>query len=371
MDLELGEKERLVRRLAREFALREFPDLKAGLAEGEFPFAVWRKACEARLVGSRIPQEHGGAGTDMLASILIQEELSRRNPALAEALASATLGSDLVRRFGTEEQKERCLRPLAEGRARMGVAGLEGGRTLRVEERGGRMEVRGEVDLPPGPVPEYLVAKGWVEGLPSLFLVETAGNEVREAEGRTLLAVRVEAWEESVLGEKGGEPRMTSEFLTLCRIERAGQALGTAEGALERALRYLTEREATGKPAWEYSHTLRKLAEIKTEVEASRWLVYSAAFSADRGRVDPVLAAMAEWKAGRTAVTAAEEASMLHEGTWGHLEDYRIDRFRTFSLLHPRFPPFSAQRLTPSRFLSEGLEEVEKLLRRGVNRGVS
>ncbi|MEM3012711.1 MAG: DUF47 family protein, partial [Candidatus Hadarchaeales archaeon] len=70
---------------------------------------------------------------------------------------------------------------------------------------------------------------------------------------------------------------------------------------------------------------------------------------------------MAEWKAGRTAVMAAEEASMLHEGTWGHLEDYRIDRFRSFSLLHPRFPPFSAQKLTPSRFLPEGLEEVEKI----------
>ncbi|MEM2865995.1 MAG: acyl-CoA dehydrogenase family protein, partial [Candidatus Hadarchaeales archaeon] len=342
-----------------------------GLGEGEFPSAVWRKACEAKLVGPRIPQEQGGAGAGMLTSVLIQEEFSRINPGLAEILASATLGSDLVGRFGTGEQRERYLRPLAEGRARMGVAGLEGERTLRVRERSGKMEVRGEVDLPRGPVPEYLVVKGWVEGLPSLLLLETGGSEVKELAGGNLLVVKGEVEEENVLGGKGEEPRMTAEFLTLCRIERAGQALGTAEGAAERALRYLREREAAGKPAWEYSHTLRKLAEIETEVEASRWLVYRAAWSVDRGEVNPALAVMAEWKAGRTAVMAAEEASMLHEGTWGHLEDYRIDRFRSFSLLHPRFPPFSAQKLTPSRFLPEGLEEVEKFLRRGGTRGAS
>ncbi|TDA32052.1 MAG: hypothetical protein DSO02_05875, partial [Hadesarchaea archaeon] len=140
--------------------------------------------------------------------------------------------------------------------------------------------------------------------------------------------------------------------------------------ALERALRYLEERERLGKLAWDYSQTLRKLAEIKTELEASRWLVYRAASSVDGGKPDHVLATMAEWKAGRTAVMAAEEAAMLHEGTWGHLEDYRVERFRSFSLLHPRFPPFSAQKFTLSRFLSEGLEEVERFLRKGT-RGVS
>lgn len=363
MDFELRGREELIRGLAREFALKEFPDLKSGLGEEDFPFDLWRKACGLRLVGPRIPEEYGGAGASMLASVLIQEEFCRINPRLGEALASATLGSDLLIGFGTGEQKEEYLRPLAEGRARMGVAGLEGGRVFRTHGE----EMEGEVELPPGPPPDYLVVAGWIDEKPSLLLVETGG---RKREGkRLLLEGRVER--EKVVGEEGRGPAMVGKFLSLCRVERAGQALGTAEGALERSLRYLREKEAVGRPCWDYSQTLRKLAEIKTEIEASRWLVYLAASSVDGGKIDPALAAMAEWKAGRTAVMAAEEASMLHEGTWGHLEDYRIERFRPFSLLHPRFPPFSAQKLTPSRFLSVGLEEVERLLRRGGLREVS
>jgi alkylation response protein AidB-like acyl-CoA dehydrogenase len=355
----------MVRGLARHFAVSRFPDLKAGLGEEEFPFTLWREACGARLVGPRIPQEYGGAGVSVLASVLIQEEFCRVNPRLGEALSSATLGSDLLVRHGSEEQKERYLRPLVEGRARMGVAGLGKREGLVVEGRGGRMEARGRVELPPGPPPDYLVVRAWVEGLPSLLVLETEGRL-----SERFLVVEGEVGEGSLLGRKGGEPEMTAELLTLCRVDAAAQALGTAEGAVERALRYLREREETGRPAWEYSRTLTKLAELSAELEASRLLVYRAAWSVDRGRADPLLATMAEWKAGRTAFAAAEEASLLHEGTWGHLEDYRVERFRRFALLHPRFPPFSAQRLTPSRFLSEGLEEVERRLKRGGSRGV-
>jgi len=366
MDFELREEEELTRKLARDFALREFPDLKAGLEEGEFPFPLWKKACEARLVGPRIPQEYGGAGASVLASVLIQEEFCRVNPRLGEALSSATLGSDLLVRYGSKEQKERYLPPLVKGRARMGVAGLEPWKKpLWIEEVGGKMEARGRVELPPGPPPEYLVVRVSVEGLPSLLVLETVGRRISGG----LLAVEGEVKEEDLLGWRGGEPEMTEELLTLYRIDTAAQALGTAEGAVERALRYLREREKTGKPAWEYSRTLTKLAELRTEVEASRLLVYRAALAADRGRRDPLLATMAEWKAGRTAFAAAMEAALLHEGTWGHLEDYRVERFRRFALFHPRFPPFSAQELTSFHFLSEGLEEVERRLKRGWNRG--
>jgi alkylation response protein AidB-like acyl-CoA dehydrogenase len=354
----------VARAVARNFALSRFPDLKAGLGEEEFPFPLWREACRARLVGPRIPQEYGGAGVSVLASVLIQEEFCRVNPRLGEALSSATLGSDLLVRYGSGEQKERYLRPLVEGRARMGVAGLGKEEVLVVEERNGRREARGKVELPPGPPPDYLVVRAWVEGLPSLLVLETEGR----ISGRSPVPGG-EVGEGNLLGERGREPEMTAEFLTLCRMDTAAQALGTAEGAVERALRYLGEREKTEKPAWEYSRTLTKLAELKAELEASRLLVYRAAWSADRGRADPLLATMAEWKAGRTAVAAAEEAVLLHEGTWGHLEDYRVERFRRFALLHPRFPPFSAQRLTPFHFLSEGLEEVERRLRRGGSRG--
>jgi len=354
----------MARATARNFALSSFPDLKAGLGEEEFPFPLWKKACEARLVGPRIPQEHGGAGVSVLASVLIQEEFCRVNPRLGEALSSATLGSDLLLRHGSEKQKDRYLRPLVEGRARMGVAGLGKKEGLVVEEKGGKMEARGKVELPPGPPPDYLVVRAWVEGLPSLLLLETEGR----ISGR-FLAVEGRVGEENLLGSRGGEPEMTAELLTLCKIDTAAQALGTAEGAVERALRYLREREETGKPSWEYSRTLTKLAELSAELEASRLMVYRAAWSADRGRADPLLATVAEWKAGRTAFAAAEEAALLHEGTWGHLEDYRVERFRRFALLHPRFPPFSAQRLTPFHFLSEGLEEVERKLRRGGSRG--
>ncbi|GEM_PF-2398168 len=361
MDFELGEKEMMARDTARNFALSRFPDLRAGLAEEDFPFSAWREACRAGLVGPRIPQEYGGAGASVLASVLIQEEFCKVNPRLGEALSFATLGSDLVVRYGREEQKEKYLRPLVEGRARMGVVGLGKKEALVVEGRNGK--VKGRVELPPGPPPDYLLVKAWVEGLPSLLLLETEGRI-----SDRFLVVEGEV-EENLLGRKGGEPEMTAELLTFTKIDTAAQALGTAEGALERALRYLREREEAGKPAWEYSRTLTKLAELKTELEASRLLVYRAAWSADRGRANSLLATMAEWKAGRIAFAAAEEAALLHEGTWGHLEDYRVERFRKFALLHPRFPPFSAQRLTPFHFLSEGLEEVERKLRKGGFRG--
>ncbi|TDA30609.1 MAG: acyl-CoA dehydrogenase, partial [Hadesarchaea archaeon] len=128
MNFELKEEEELIRKLARDFASKEFPDLKAELEEEAFPFELWKKACGAKLVGPRIPQEYGGAGASMLASVLIQEEFCRVNPRLGEALASATLGSDLLIRFGTEDQKRRYLPPLAEGRARMGAVGMEEGK---------------------------------------------------------------------------------------------------------------------------------------------------------------------------------------------------------------------------------------------------
>lgn len=379
MDFELTEEQKAIQKLAREFAKREFPDLKAELGEGEFPTKTWKMACELGLVGARIPSRHGGAGVDVQTSLLIEEEFFRINPRLAEAITFATFGSDLIRMFGTEEQGEKYLRPLVEGKARMSSAlEPEGGKPkeLRLKarrERGGWV-IDGVVGIPAGPLPDFIIVLCTADELKnktSVMVVETSGGGIKlvgKDHGKEGLAklsfINVEVDERNLVGKEGEGTKLASEFLILSKIDNAAQALGIAEGAFERATRYIHEREGVGKPTWGYSETSRKLAEIKTEIETARLLTRKAAWLADRGEMNPVLASMAEWKAGKVAVMSAEEATLLHEGTWGYIQDYRVERFRKSAGVTLRFPhALSRTRLTAFDLLPDGLEDVEKWVR--------
>ncbi len=398
MNFELTDEQKDIKDAARKFAEGEFADLKAELSGGEFPWDIWKKACELGFVGIAIPEEYGGAGLGTLENVLVVEEMYRVNPGLAGAVMLSAYGSELIVKFGGGSQKEKYLRPLAEGRALMSFsyidAGDEEGERITDDMQSGGAEyipmaeqsgegwvISGEVLIAGEVVPNYAAAlcltnpnAEHADKQLSIIMVETdregctphepAANCINGAPPTLRISLNnVGVPSENVIGIEDNGFEQTAQFLNISMIKTAAQAVGTAQGALDRSIKYIKEREGLSQPTWHYQRTSLKLAEIAAEVEAARLLTHKAAWTADHGRPNPMLTAMARWKAGQTAINAVEEAVMLHEGVWGHLEDYRVEKFMKDAKIAHRSPRAASTRdIKISDLLYEGAAGMQKYM---------
>jgi len=354
MDFELNKSQREIQKAAREFAKGEF-DKELALEldrQHAFPTKIWKKAAELGFIGVHFAEKYSGQDLGILENVIIAEEFCTRDSTIGSAVMLAGFGSECVLRFGSEELKQKWLPQVAEGEVLSAAAFTEPGRgaditaldTVAVQD-GDEWLVTGTKSFITngGHAGFYCVlcqtdadAEPSYKGF-SIILVEADRQGLTATDAGPKLGIHMMATAEvsfadvrvpisNLIGEKGKGFYQALEFFEESRILVAAQAVGTAQGAFERALAYTKEREQFGKKIAQFQVTQHKLADMATKIELARLITYKAAWSFDHGRIDPKLTSMAKMVATRTAVEVADEAIQLLGG-YGYMTEYEVERF--------------------------------------------
>ncbi|MFI5254007.1 MAG: acyl-CoA dehydrogenase family protein [Candidatus Limnocylindrales bacterium] len=357
MDLDLSAEHVLLRQTIRDFAVNEVePVVEEHERQRRFPSDIVSMLGPMGLLGVPFPEDEGGAGLDTLAYAVAVEELSRVWGSLGIIVAAHTsLGCGPLHLAGTPEQKERFLVPMAQGRV-LGAYGLTepdagsdsgGTRTTARHEDGpdgGSWVIDGRKRFitNAGQAGTYIVTArtGTLDGdAPeiSAFIVEadTPGFSVGRLEEKMGLhasntgellfeACRVPAAQ--LLGERGGGWKIFLKTLDGGRISIGAMAVGLAQAALDASIVYARERHQFGRPIGTFQGVAFMVADMATEIDAARAMVWRAAWLKDRGRDHITAAAEAKLFASEVAQRATNNAVQIHGG-YGYVEEYKVERF--------------------------------------------
>jgi short-chain 2-methylacyl-CoA dehydrogenase len=350
LSFDLSDEHRLFRTTVREFAEGEIaPQAEALDREGRFPVDLVAKAAELGLMGIPIPAEWEGAGADTLAYAIAIEELARVDQSFAITVAAHTsLGTQPINLFGTDEQKARWLPQLASGRrlAAFGLtepgAGSDAGATrTTARPEGGEWVVDGAKMFITNAGTEIsalvtvtartgedeisnIVVENGTPGYTQSPQLKKMGW--RSSDTRELVFSGCRVPEGNLLGPRGNGFRQFLEILDGGRISVAALGLGAAQGAYEMSLAYAREREQFGRKIGKFQAIAFKLADMATEIEAARHLVYKAAWLKDAGRDFAQVAAMAKLYTGELSRRVCNEAVQIHGG-YGFMDEYPVSRF--------------------------------------------
>jgi len=354
MDFTLNTEQTEIRKAAQEFAKGEF-DKELALEHERahrFPEALWKKASELGFIGIHFPEHYGGQDYGILENALVVEAFCRQDSGIGIALSLTDFSSELILRFGTEEQKERYLIPVARGESISSGGFTEpdhGSDITRMDttavNNGDAYTINGvKTFITNGTISNFalVLCQTDPEAAPSyrgqsVILVETGTPGYRSADVGEKMGIKMTATGELSFNEVrvprshlvGQENRgfyHVLEFFDESRIEIAAQALGIAQGAFDRALAYCKERVQFGKKLAAFQVTRHKLADMAAKIELASLIVYKAAWNFDRGRIDPKLTSIAKMYAARTAVEVADEAIQLLGG-YGYMLEYEVERF--------------------------------------------
>ncbi len=374
MDFSLSDDHRLLRATVREFAEREIAPVAEELDRTKaFPYGIVRRLAELDLMGIPFPVEYGGAGGDTTAYALVVEELARVDSSVAITLCAHTsLGTQPIYLFGSPEQKQEWLPRLCRGE-RLGAFGLtepeagsDAGNThTRAVLEDGHWVINGAKQFITNAGTEMsgMVVITAVTGGDSerreisniLIPNGTAGYELGQpyrkmgwnaSDTRPLTFDDCRVPAENLVGQRGAGLRQFLHVLAIGRIGVAAMGVGLAQGAFEQALEYAKERRAFGSPISKFQAIQAKLANLSTEIDATRLLVHKAAYLKDSQADFALAAAQAKLKSGRLAVWAADAAVQIHGG-YGYIEEYPVCRFYR-----------DAKVLT----IGEGTDEVQELV---------
>ncbi|MEP7334636.1 MAG: acyl-CoA dehydrogenase family protein, partial [Actinomycetota bacterium] len=357
MDLDLTQEHELVRSTVREFAEQRVAPVAEELdREGRFPYELVAELAELGLMGMTIPEEYGGAGADTVSYAIVVEELTRIDSSVAITVAAHhSLGTLPIYYYGTEEQKREWLPELASGQklAAFGLteagAGSDAGNTRTTAEfRDGQWVINGSKMFITNAGTDITacvtITASTGDGEISNFVVPngTPGYEIgapmkklgwRASDTRELLFKDVSVPEGNLLGPRGEGFKQFLEILDAGRISVASMGVGLAQGAYDLAYAYAKEREQFGKPIAKFQAVQFALADMATEIEAGRALVYKAAWLKDQGRPFAREAAMAKLYTGLLSNRAANAALQIHGG-YGFMEESPISRlFRDQKIL--------------------------------------
>lgn len=352
MDFGLSKEQKDIQKAARRFAKGEFDrELALELEEKhEFPTEIWKKAADEGFVGLHYPEEYGGSGYGVIENTLVVEEFCRRDSGIGAALMTADFASENVLRYGTHEQKERYLPPVAEGAAISAGAITEPEHgsditsmaTTAVRDADEWVINGVKTFITNAGIADYYVVlcqtdpeaghKGQsmilvdkdAEGLTTASVGQKMGLRMIPTGEVSLKDVRVPA--ENLLGQEGKGFYQILGFFDESRIETAAQAIGTAQGAFDRALEYVKGRVQFGKKIAQFQVTQHKLADMATKIELARLITYKAAWTADQGKPDTKLTAMAKYYAGHAAKEVTDEAVQLLGG-YGYMTEFEVERF--------------------------------------------
>jgi alkylation response protein AidB-like acyl-CoA dehydrogenase len=375
VDFDLTHEQELLRDTVRAFARERVAPVAAELdLEARFPYELVAELAELGLMGIPIPEAYGGAGGDTLAYSIAIEELTRVDSSVAITVAAHTsLGTMPILLFGTEEQKARWLPDLASGRrlAAFGLtepgAGSDAGATRTTAElRNGSWVVNGSkvfitnagTDITWGVT---ITARTGDDEISNLVIENgTPGYVIsapmkklgwRASDTRELSFEGCALPEGNLLGERGAGFRQFLEILDGGRISVAAMSIGLAQGAYDLAYAYAKEREQFGKPIASFQAIRFKLADMATEIEAGRTLVYKAAWLKDQGRPFAREAAMAKLFTGELSHRVASAALQIHGG-FGYMEESAISRlYRDQKILEIGEGTNEVQRMVIARHL--------------------
>jgi short/branched chain acyl-CoA dehydrogenase len=375
VNFDLSEEHELLRRTVREFAEQRIAPVAEELdREHRFPYEIVAELAELGLMGIPIPEEYGGGGGDTLSYTLAIEELTRIDSSVAITVAAHTsLGTMPIFLFGNEEQKREWLPELASGEklAAFGLtepdAGSDAGATRTTAEPGdGKWVVNGSKIFITNAGTDIsacvtITAKTGDEEISNLIVPNgTEGYEIsapmrkmgwNAADTRELSFRDCEVPEGNLLGERGAGYRQFLEILDGGRISIAAMGLGLAQGAYDLAATYARERQQFGQPISKFQAIQFKLADMATEIEAGRGLVYKAAWLKDQGRPFAQAAAMAKLYTGELAHRVANQSLQIHGG-YGYMDEYAISRlYRDQKVLEIGEGTNEVQRLVIARHL--------------------
>jgi len=375
VDFDLTPEQELVRDTVRTFARERVAPVAAELdLEGRFPYELVAELAELGLMGIPIPEDYGGGGGDTISYALAIEELTRIDSSVAITVAAHTsLGTMPIVMFGSEEQKQRWLPDLASGR-RLAAFGLTepgagsdaGAARTTAELRDGSWVVSGSkifitnagTDVTWG----VTITARTGEDEISNFVVEngTPGYTISEqmkklgwraSDTRELAFEGCEVPEGNLLGERGAGFKQFLEVLDGGRISVAAMGVGLAQGAYDLALAYAKERVQFGRPISTFQAVQFKLADMATEIDAGRAMVYRAAWLKDQGRPFALEAAMAKLYTGELSHRVANYALQIHGG-YGYMEESAISRlYRDQKILEIGEGTNEVQRMVIARHL--------------------
>jgi alkylation response protein AidB-like acyl-CoA dehydrogenase len=377
MNFELSEEHKMIQQAARDFAQAELlPGVIERDNEQKFPTEQIKQMGELGFMGMMVSEKYNGSGMDTISYALAMEEISKVD---ASASVVMSVNNSLVcwglEKFGTEEQKEKYLKPLASGQ-------IIGAFCLSEPEAGSDATSQKTTAIDKGD--HYLLngTKNWITngGTASVYLVIAQtdvekghrginclivekGMEgfqvglkedklgIRGSDTHSLMFTDVKVPKENRIGEDGFGFKFAMKVLSGGRIGIASQALGIASGAYELALKYSKERKAFGKPISEHQAIAFKLADMATKIETARLLVLKSAWLKDQGLPFDKESAMAKVYASETAMWVTTEAVQVHGG-YGYVKEYHVERLMRDAKITQIYEGTSEiQRIVISRFV--------------------
>ena len=352
MDFNLSDEQIAIRETVRDFAEKEIaPTARERDENSEFPYEIVKKLAKLGMCGVVAPPEYGGSGMDYLSYVIIIEELARVDASVAVIMSvTNTLAGFPLRKFGSEEQKKKFLIPLSKGE-KLGAyslsepqAGSDASNLACTAVLDGDHYVLNGVKnfVTNGSNAEVIIVfavtdkeKG-KKGI-SIFIVESdmPGFSVSKVEKK--LGIKSSDTAEIVfencrvpvanrIGEEGEGMKIALTTLDYGRVGIGAQALGIAQGAMERAIAYSQEREQFGKKIISFQAIQCKISEMAVNVDASRLLLYRAAKLQDEGKNFTAESAMVKLFASKTAMKTANQAVQIFGGN-GYMREYEIERF--------------------------------------------
>lgn len=371
MDFDLTQEQEDFRKAVRQFAEEVVAPVAEELdREERFPLDIVRQMGELGLFGLPFPERYGGLDGDFLTFCLCMEEIARVDSSVAITLEAAVgLGANPIYRFGTEEQKERWLTPMARGQilGSFGLTEAGGGSdaqsirtTARLED--GEWVIDGSkafITNSGTPLSKVCVVAATTGGLGEISNIvvptDTPGFSVgrsyrkvgwRASDTHELSFDGCRVPEVNLLGERGRGYAQFLEVIDDGRIAFAALAVGLARGCLEESVKYAGEREAFGRPIGSFEALQFKMADMKVAVETGRLGYLRAAWLKDHGRPYKTEASIAKLYASEMAVSCAREAVQVHGG-YGFIEEFPVARFyRDAKVLE----------------IGEGTSEIQRLL---------
>jgi alkylation response protein AidB-like acyl-CoA dehydrogenase len=370
---DLNKEQLEIKKAAREFAEGEFTDVARELDEKAcFDDRLWKKAADLGFLAVFIPETYEGMGMGYLEQCLIVEEFARVDLGITHAIESCFFGSQLIDLVGTEEQKKRLLPPICLGEIRMGMAITEpdagsdvsavsteafrdgdeyvinGGKVFITNCKSADFLVVLCLTDPENPKVHHRFStiivetdRPGYEGVPYHGKLSLRTSQTGDA---TFKNVRVPV--SNLLGEAGKGFYNIMNFFNRSRVQVAALGVGTAQGALDKAIAHVRQRKQFGAPLAGLQLVQGKIAEMVTKTEAARSICYRAASKLDMNQADPALSSMAKWYCAEVAVQVADEAIQLHGG-YGILEEYNVAHYwRNAKVLE----------------IFEGSKEVEKVI---------
>ncbi|GAC1391439.1 MAG: acyl-CoA dehydrogenase [Ktedonobacteraceae bacterium] len=375
MDFSLNEEQIAIRDTCRAFAAQEIKPIAEEIdATGQFPYATIRKMGELGLLGLPFPEQYGGAGADFLSYCIAIEEISRGDVSVGITMeAHTSLGASPFYLFGSEEQKEHFLTPLASGK-QLWAFGLtepeagsdSGGTQTHAILRDGQWHINGSkafitnagTDMTGGVTITSITGTrpdGRNEITNIIVPKGTPGYDIgkpykkmgwKASDTRPLAFENCVVPEGNILGCRGDGFKQFMQILDAGRVAIAALSVGLAQACLDEALSYAQQRKQFGRPISKNQAIQFKLADMDTEIELARLMYYKAAWLHMQGKPYTREASMAKLFASETANRAANQAVQIHGG-YGFMDEYPVSRY------------FRSVKINE---IGEGTSEVQRML---------